>query len=86
MTRPPRPGSRAEHARVGTVTWITRNRVCRTCGSTDLTRYHRKGWMRLFRGSQLLRCRQCRSTILLLPGAVTARTDRGADQTEAGQT
>ena len=46
--------------------WITRKRVCLTCGSTDMTRYHRTYWMRLFRGSQLLRCRQCRSTILLL--------------------
>ena len=46
--------------------WITRKRVCRTCGNTDMTRYHRTYWMRLFRGSQLLRCRQCRSTILLL--------------------
>lgn len=46
--------------------WITRRRVCRSCGSNDLTRYHRRGWMRLFRGSQLLRCRVCRSTILLL--------------------
>ena len=46
--------------------WITRKKVCRTCGGTDLTRYHRHFWMRLFRGSQLLRCRQCRSTILLL--------------------
>ena len=46
--------------------WITRKRVCRSCGSTDMTRYHRAYWMRLFKGSQLLRCRQCRSTILLL--------------------
>ena len=46
--------------------WLTRTRACRTCGSTELTRYHRKVWMRLFRGSKLLRCRQCRSTILLL--------------------
>lgn len=46
--------------------WITRKRVCRSCGGAELTRYHRSGWMRLFRGSQLLRCRQCRSTILLL--------------------
>ena len=45
---------------------ITRNRVCHTCGGTELTRYHRRLWMRLFRGSQFLRCRQCRSTILLL--------------------
>jgi len=46
--------------------WITRNRVCRTCGGSELTRYHRSVWMRLFKGSQLLRCRQCRSTILWL--------------------
>lgn len=46
--------------------WITRKRVCQSCGSTDLTRYHRSFWMRVFKGSQLLRCRQCRSTILLL--------------------
>jgi hypothetical protein len=46
--------------------WITRKRVCKTCGCTELTRYHRAFWMRLFRGSQYLRCRQCRSTFLLL--------------------
>jgi hypothetical protein len=33
-----------------------------------MTRYHRSFWMRLFRGSQFLRCRQCRSSILLLRG------------------
>ena len=49
--------------------WITRTKVCRSCGSTDMTRYHRSLWMRLFKGSQLLRCRQCRSTILLLRDA-----------------
>ena len=48
--------------------WITRKRVCKNCGSTELTRYHRSFWMKLFRGSQFLRCRQCRSTILLLRG------------------
>ena len=47
--------------------WITRRRVCRSCGGTDLTRKHRRSWMRLLKGSKLLRCRQCRSTILLLP-------------------
>jgi hypothetical protein len=47
--------------------WITHTRECRSCGSTDFMRYHRKRWMRLFKGSQFLRCRQCRSTILLLP-------------------
>ena len=31
-----------------------------------MTRYPRSFWMRLFKGSQLMRCRQCRSTILLL--------------------
>ena len=46
--------------------WITRKRVCQVCGCEDLTRYHRSFWMRIFRGSQLLRCRQCRATILLL--------------------
>lgn len=46
--------------------WLTRKRVCRACGGTELTRYHRRPWMRLFRRSQFLRCRQCRSTILLL--------------------
>ena len=46
--------------------WITRTRACHTCGGTELTRYHRKAWMRLFKGSQLLRCRLCRSSILLL--------------------
>ena len=49
--------------------WITRKRVCHSCGSTDMTRYHRSLWMRLFRGSRLLRCRQCRSTILWLGDA-----------------
>ena len=48
--------------------WITHTRACHTCGSTELTRYHRAAWMRLFRGSQLLRCRLCRSSILLLRG------------------
>lgn len=56
--------------------WITRKRVCGVCGSTDLTRYHRRLWMRLFRGSQLLRCRQCRSTVLLLRGAQSEAEDR----------
>ncbi len=46
--------------------WMTRKKVCRICGGTDLTRYHRALWMRLFSRSQFLRCRQCRSTILLL--------------------
>jgi hypothetical protein len=46
--------------------WFSRKRVCRVCGCTELTRYHRSFWMKLFKGSQLLRCRQCRSTILLL--------------------
>ena len=55
--------------------WITRTRACHTCGSTELTRYHRTAWMRLFKGSQLLRCRLCRSTILLLRGK-----ERLADQ------
>ena len=31
-------------------------------------RYHRSFWMRFFSGSQYLRCRHCRSTILLLRG------------------
>lgn len=52
------------------MTWITRKRVCHTCGGTDMTRYHRSLWMRVFKGSQLLRCRQCRSTILLMRGGV----------------
>lgn len=59
--------------------WITRKRVCHNCGSADLTRYHRKGWMRLFRGSQLLRCRQCRSSILLLRESAVIE-DAGADE------
>ena len=46
--------------------WITRRKVCQSCGCGELTRYHRSFWMRLFKGSQLLRCRQCRSTILWL--------------------
>ena len=54
--------------------WITRNKRCNNCGGSELTRYHRSLWMRLFRGSQLLRCRQCRSTILLL------RDPRAGDQ------
>ncbi len=58
------------------MTWITRKRVCHACGATELTRYHRKRWMRLFKGSQLLRCRQCRATILLLGDA---RTVKGSD-------
>lgn len=60
--------------------WITYKRVCRTCGSADLTRYHRSFWMRLFKGSQLLRCRQCRSTILLL------RRPGETGETSAGET
>ncbi len=36
------------------------------CGSDDMTRYHRHSWMRLLKDSQFLRCRLCRSTILLL--------------------
>lgn len=60
--------------------WITRKRICHTCGGTELTRYHRRAWMRLFRGSQLLRCRQCRSKILLL------RDSRAVEDTESGQT
>jgi hypothetical protein len=56
--------------------WITRHRVCRSCGCTELTRYHRSFWMRLFSGSQFLRCRQCRATILLLRGK------EGADDNE----
>ena len=58
--------------------WLTRTRACRTCGGTELTRYHRKRWMRLFKGSKLLRCRQCRSTILLL------RQPPGSDQGSPG--
>jgi len=54
------------------VAWITHKKVCRTCGGNDLTRYHRSFWMRWFKGSQLLRCRQCRSTILLLRDASAA--------------
>jgi hypothetical protein len=50
--------------------WITRKRVCPTCGCTDFTRYHRRFWMRFFKGSQMLRCRHCRSTILLLRSVV----------------
>ena len=58
---------------------ITRKRVCNTCGGSELTRYHRRLWMRLFRDSQFLRCRQCRSTILLLPES------RGSDQSSTRQ-
>lgn len=60
--------------------WITRKRACRACGCTDMTRYHRGFWMKIFRGSQLLRCRQCRSTILLLRNphaADTSSTEQG---------
>lgn len=60
--------------------WITRKRICHTCGGRQLTRYHRHLWMRLFRGSQLLRCRQCRSTILLL------RDSRTLEDADTGQT
>ena len=59
--------------------WITRKKVCRACGGTEMTRYHRKVWMRLFRGSQFLRCRQCRSTILLLRG------DAGEERASPGE-
>lgn len=59
--------------------WITHTRECRSCGSTDFMRYRRKIWMRLFKGSQFLRCRQCRSTILLLPES------RGSDQSSTRQ-
>lgn len=45
-----------------------------------MTRYHRTFWMRLFKGSQLLRCRQCRSTILLMRGAVDAADEPTQDQ------
>ena len=48
--------------------WLTRKRVCKECGGKELTRYRRALWMRLFRGSQYLRCRQCRATMLLLRG------------------
>lgn len=48
------------------MTWITRKRKCPACGGNDFYRYHRSLWMRLFSGSQLLRCRICRSRILLL--------------------
>lgn len=57
--------------------WITRKRACKSCGSEDLTRYHRKAWMRVFKGSQLLRCRQCRSTILLLRNAQAVEQPSG---------
>lgn len=65
--------------------WITRKRVCHVCGGTELTRYHRSFWMRLFRGSQLLRCRQCRSTILLTRGGVRAANDIASEQVASGQ-
>lgn len=53
--------------------WITRKKVCPTCGCDDFHRYHRKFWMRFFSGSQFMRCRTCRTTILLL------RNKRGGD-------
>jgi len=46
--------------------WITRKKVCPSCGGDDFYRYHRKLWMRFFSGSQRMRCRVCRTTILLL--------------------
>lgn len=55
--------------------WITRKRQCHSCGSRELTRYHRSFWMRFFKGSQRLRCRQCRATILLLRGGEEAPVD-----------
>lgn len=57
---------------------ITSKRVCHVCGGTDFTRYHRSFWMRFLKGSQFLRCRQCRSTILLL------RSDRPAVDEPSG--
>ena len=57
--------------------WITRKRTCKSCGSDELTRYHRSLWMRIFKGSQLLRCRQCRSSILLLRNAEVAEQTSG---------
>jgi hypothetical protein len=62
------------------MTWITRKRVCRICGGSELTRYHRSLWMRLFKRSQLLRCRQCRSTLLWLSDAQRGE-DVSPDQT-----
>jgi len=61
-----RDGLQDEICKDQVMAWITRNKVCRTCGGSDLTRYPRSVWMRLLKGSQLLRCRQCRSTILWL--------------------
>lgn len=49
--------------------YITHKKRCHTCGGNDFTRYHRSLWMRMFSGSQLFRCRQCRSEILLLRNA-----------------
>ena len=46
--------------------WITRKKVCPSCGGSDFFRYHRKLWMRFFSGSQFMRCRTCRASILLL--------------------
>ena len=60
--------------------WITRKRVCHSCGATELTRYHRVFWMRWCKGSQLLRCRQCRSTILLLRGGDVAEEASGSER------
>ena len=59
---------------------ITRKRRCPTCGLNDFMRYHRRFWMRMFSGSQLLKCRHCRSTILLL------RDPRSIDKSAVDET
>lgn len=56
---------------------ITRDRRCHVCGNQDFSRRHRRFWMRWFSGSELLQCRNCRASILLL-GANRSR-DSGDD-------
>lgn len=58
------------------MTWITRKRKCPTCGGNDFYRYHRSFWMRLFPGSILLRCRICRTRILMLRHKRASSTNR----------
>jgi len=45
---------------------ITHKKVCPGCGGDDLSRIHRKFWMRWLKGSRLFVCRHCRTRILLL--------------------
>ena len=46
--------------------FITRKKICPSCGLVDFTRKHRTFWMRWFASGRLYQCRHCRSRILLL--------------------